>query len=58
LVSVTVLITVVIAALAMLDRPFGFGARVHPDEMRQAITLVSVDAERAIVRPCPVSPQG
>jgi hypothetical protein len=58
LATVTVLITVVIAVLAMLDRPYGFGARVHPDEMRQAITLVSVDAERAIVRPCPASPQG
>jgi hypothetical protein len=56
--SLMVLVTVVVAVLAMLDRPFGFGARVQPDEMRQAIALLSVGTERAIVRPCPASPQG
>jgi hypothetical protein len=57
LAAMIVLITVVVGALAALDRPFGFGARVDPKELRQAITLVSVGAERAIVAPCPDRPQ-
>lgn len=55
--SVTVLLTVVVAVLGTLDRPFGWGARVEPDEMRQAIALVSVDAKDSVVAPCPVTPQ-
>jgi hypothetical protein len=43
--------------LAVLDRPFGVGVRVEPTEMRQAITLVSVGANPAIVQPCPARPQ-
>jgi hypothetical protein len=51
--SVAVLMTVVISVLAMLDQPFGFGARVQPDEMRQAVDLVLTDEKNpAILRPC------
>jgi hypothetical protein len=32
--------TVVVSVLATLDQPFGVGARVHPEEMTQAIELV------------------
>jgi hypothetical protein len=38
--SVAVLMTVVVSVLATLDQPFGVGARVHPEEMTQAIELV------------------
>lgn len=51
--SVAVLMTVVVSVLATLDQPFGVGARVHPDEMRQAIDLVLTDEKNpAILRPC------
>jgi hypothetical protein len=56
LVSVTVLITVVVAVLAMLDRPFEPGARVEPDELRQAIALLSVDPNKEVLRPCSATP--
>jgi hypothetical protein len=55
--SLSLLLTVVVAVLAMLDRPFGVGARVQPAEMRQAITLLSVGAKSTILRPCPDGPQ-
>jgi NADH:ubiquinone oxidoreductase subunit 6 (subunit J) len=55
---VTVLVTVVVSVLAVLDRPFGVGARVQPDEMRQALTLLSVGADPPVLRPCPALPQG
>jgi Protein of unknown function (DUF4239) len=52
--SVAVLMTVVVSVLATLDQPFGVGARVEPDEMRQAVDLVLTDEENpAILRPCP-----
>jgi hypothetical protein len=52
--SVAVLMTVVASVLATLDQPFGVGARVEPDEMRQAVDLVLTDEENpAILRPCP-----
>lgn len=55
--SVAVLITVVVIVLGMLDRPFEVGARVHPDEMRQAIDLLSVgEAKVGVLRPCPATP--
>jgi hypothetical protein len=38
--SVVVLMTVVIAVLAMLDEPFSFGVRVQPSQMHQAIELL------------------
>jgi len=38
--SVVLLMTVVLGVLAMLDQPFGVGVRVHPDQMRQAVSLV------------------
>ena len=41
LASLTVLLTVIISVLAMLDRPFGVGTLVQPSEMRQALALVS-----------------
>jgi hypothetical protein len=52
--SVAVLMTVVVSVLAMLDQPFGVGARVQPDEMRQAIELaLTGEKNPAILRPCP-----
>jgi len=51
--SVAVLMTVVISALATLDQPFGIGARVHPEEMTQAIELVLTGEKNpAILAPC------
>ena len=55
--TVSVLVTVVIAVLAMLDRPFGIGVRVHPNEMHQAIELVSVDSEPGVLAPCGAAPR-
>jgi len=53
LVSVAVLMTVVVGVLGMLDQPFGIGARVHPDQMRQAVDLVLTGEKNpAILRPC------
>jgi hypothetical protein len=51
--SVAVLMTVVVGVLGMLDQPFGIGARVHPDQMRQAVDLVLTGEKNpAILRPC------
>jgi hypothetical protein len=51
--SVAVLMTVVVSVLGMLDQPFGIGARVQPDEMRQAVDLVLIDEHNpAILRTC------
>jgi NADH:ubiquinone oxidoreductase subunit 6 (subunit J) len=51
--SAAVLMTVVISVLGMLDQPFGIGARVQPDEMRQAVELVLTDEKNpAILGPC------
>jgi hypothetical protein len=51
--SAVVLMTVVISVLGMLDQPFGIGARVQPDKMRQAIELVLTDERNpAILQPC------
>jgi hypothetical protein len=51
--SVAVLMTVVVSVLATLDQPFGVGARVQPDEMRQAVDLVLTGEKNpAILRPC------
>jgi hypothetical protein len=53
------LLIVVVAVLAMLDRPFGVGARVQPDELRQAIALLSSGGGKGrSLRPCPARPQG
>ena len=65
----SVLLTVVVAVLTSLDRPFDVGARVQPNAMRQAIALLSVDRGgdeaapgpdrgNAILRPCSARPQG
>jgi hypothetical protein len=51
--SVAALMIVVIGVLATLDQPFGFGARVHPDQLHQAVDLVLADERNpAILRPC------
>ncbi len=51
--SAAVLMTVVVGVLGMLDQPFGVGARVQPDEMRQAVELVLTDEHNpAILGPC------
>ena len=53
---VSVLLTVVVGVIASLDRPFEVGARVQPNAMRQAITLLSVNAGNGILRPCSARP--
>ena len=63
LASVSVLLTVVIAVIATLDRPFEVAARVQPNAMRQALALVSRNAGNQILRslpkgPCSARPQG
>jgi hypothetical protein len=50
--SVTVLMTVVVVVLSMLDQPFGIGVRVHPDQMRQAVGLLRTGANPAVLQPC------
>jgi hypothetical protein len=50
--SVAILVCVVVAVLSMLDRPFGAGVRVQPEQMRQAIELISVDAPPGLLGPC------
>jgi len=57
LASLTVLLTVVVTVLAVLDRPFGVGARVQPEEMRQALTLLSEGTKPSTLAPCPAMPQ-
>jgi hypothetical protein len=54
--SVSLLLTVIVAVLTMLDRPFGAGVRVQPNEMRHAITLLESGSDSAVLRPCPASP--
>ena len=50
------LLTVVVAVLSMLDRPFGPGVRVQPREMRQAIALVSAGHDDAAMQSCDAGP--
>jgi hypothetical protein len=56
LACVTVLLTVVVSVLGMLDSPFAAPARVQPSEMRQALALVMVDAKSAVLGPCAATP--
>jgi Protein of unknown function (DUF4239) len=49
LATVAVLMTVVVAVLAMLDQPFGVGVSVQPDQMRQAISLLLVGVKNPVV---------
>jgi len=58
LAGVSLLLSVVVAVLAMLDRPFGPGVRVEPNEMRQAIALLSQGGSSTVLRPCPAMPPG
>jgi hypothetical protein len=53
--SVSLLLTVIVAVLTMLDRPFGAGVRLQPNEMRHAITLLS-NGDSAALHPCPANP--
>jgi hypothetical protein len=51
--SVAVLMTVVVGVLGMLDQPFGIGAHVQPDQMRQAVELLLTGEKTpAILRAC------
>jgi hypothetical protein len=50
------LLTVVVAVLSMLDRPFGTGVRVPPNEMRQAIALVQSGRTPVDLQSCPARP--
>jgi hypothetical protein len=51
--SVALLMTVVVGVLGMLDQPFGIGAHVQPDQMRQAVDLLLTGEKNpAILRPC------
>jgi hypothetical protein len=51
--SVAVLMTVVVGVLGMLDQPFGIGAHVQPDQMRQAVDLlVTGEKNPTILGPC------
>ncbi len=53
LASVTVLMTVVVAVLAMLDQPFGIGVQVQPDQMRHAIQLLLTGVTNPVLlQPC------
>jgi len=53
LATVAVLMTVVVAVLAMLDQPYGLGVHAQPDQMRQAINLVLVGEKNpAILQAC------
>ena len=56
LASMTLLLTVVVAVLSMLDRPFGPGVRVQPSEMRQAIALVSAGHTEVALQSCAAGP--
>jgi hypothetical protein len=49
LATVAVLMTVVVAVLASLDQPYGFGVHAQPDQMRQAISLVRVGETSPVV---------
>jgi hypothetical protein len=50
------LLSVVVGVLSMLDQPFGLGVRVPPNEMRQAIALVSAGHQKADLRACQAGP--
>jgi hypothetical protein len=50
------LLTVVVAVLSMLDRPFGPGVRVPPNEMRQAIALLEAGRTPADPKVCAAGP--
>jgi hypothetical protein len=50
------LLTVVVTVLSMLDRPFGPGVRVPPNEMEQAIALVSAGHQTADLGSCAGGP--
>jgi hypothetical protein len=56
LATITVLLTVVVAVLSMLDRPFGPGVRIQPDPMRQAIALLSAGHGGEASQSCPAAP--
>ncbi len=49
LATVTVLMTVVVGVLAMLDQPYGVGVHAQPDQMRQAINLVLVGEKNPVI---------
>ena len=49
LAAVAVLMTVVVADLAMLDQPYGLGVHGQPDQIRQAINLVLVGEKILVV---------
>ncbi|HEX4220500.1 MAG TPA: hypothetical protein VHZ02_19150 [Acidimicrobiales bacterium] len=49
LATVAVLMTVVVAVLAMLDQPYGLGVHAQPNQMRQAINLVLVGEKSPVV---------
>jgi hypothetical protein len=49
LATVALLMTVVVAVLAMLDQPFGVGVRVEPNQMNQAINLALVGEKSPVV---------
>jgi hypothetical protein len=53
LASVAVLLTVLVVVLVMVDNPFGAGARVQPDSIRDGLDLLSVRSEPRPLRPCP-----
>ena len=57
LATITVLLTVVVAVLSMLDRPFGPGVRVQPDPMRQAIAILSAGHVGGASQQCPATPR-
>jgi hypothetical protein len=51
--STGLLMAVVVGVLAMLDQPYGVGVRVHPDQMRQAVSLVLTgETNPVILQPC------
>ena len=50
--SLTVLLTVVLAVLGILDRPFGGEAGLPPDQLQQGLDLLSEHTNPATMRPC------
>lgn len=56
LASLILLLTVVVAVLSMLDRPFGPGVRVPPNEMRQAIALLQAGHSSVDPQACQAGP--
>lgn len=49
LATVALLMTVVVAVLAMLDQPYGLGVQVEPNQMRQAINLALVGEKNPVI---------